>query len=242
MLDCHLARPAVAAGTARPGVLLLHGFPSGAVWAEHIGADLPELANRIADELGWVALAIRFRGCGTSTGDFSLGGWMDDVRTGVRALREQADTTRVWVCGFGTGGSVGLEAVADDENVAGVAMVGSPADFDDWVTNHERLLAHAHQVGAIKTETFPEDLAGWRDQLGLVKAAHAAERLAPRPLFLLHGGDDDVVPQVDARLVAEAHGSAELRVVSGAGHLLRHDPRAMAVLLGWFTRIDNQLS
>jgi len=36
--------------------------------------------------------------------------------------------------------------------------------------------------------------------------------------------------------LAEAHGSAELRVITGAGHRLRHDPRAVAVLLGWLDR------
>lgn len=236
-----MAQPSTVRAGARPGVLFLHGFPSGAVWAEHIGADLPELASRIAEEMEWVGLALRFRGCGSSTGDFSLRGWMDDVRAGLAALREHGKPDRVWVCGFGTGGSVGLAAVADDPNVSGVAMVGSPADFDDWVQNHERLLAHAHQVGAIKTETFPDDLEVWRDELASVKCADAAERLAPTPLFLLHGGADDVVPQIDARLVAEVHGSADLRVISGAGHLLRHDPRAISVLLGWLARSNNQL-
>jgi putative redox protein len=36
--------------------------------------------------------------------------------------------------------------------------------------------------------------------------------------------------------MADAHGSAELRVFDGAGHRLRHDPRAIAVLLGWLDR------
>lgn len=209
------------------------------MWAEHIGADLPELASRVADEMGWVALALRFRGCGTSTGDFSLQGWVDDVKAALRYCQDAGFGDRVWICGFGTGGSVGLIAAADVEAVAGVAMAGSPADFDDWFQNHERLLAHAHQVGAIKTETFPTDLQGWKEQLGATRAVDGAERYGPRPLFVLHGGDDEVVPQVDARIVAEAHGAAELRVMPGAGHQLRHDPRAIAVLLGWLARSRN---
>ena len=40
----------------------------------------------------------------------------------------------------------------------------------------------------------------------------------------------------DSRQLAEAHGSAELRLINGAGHRLRHDPRAIAVLLGWLDR------
>ena len=48
--------------------------------------------------------------------------------------------------------------------------------------------------------------------------------------------DDTVRGEVDARRLADAHGNAELRVINGAGHRLRHDPRAVAVLLGWLDR------
>jgi hypothetical protein len=40
-------------------------------------------------------------------------------------------------------------------------------------------------------------------------------------------------------VLADAHGDAELRIISGAGHELRHDPRAVAVLLGWLARQQN---
>jgi putative redox protein len=36
--------------------------------------------------------------------------------------------------------------------------------------------------------------------------------------------------------LAEAHQSPELRLVNGADHRIRHDPRAIAVLLGWLER------
>ncbi|MDQ1373151.1 MAG: uncharacterized protein QOJ09_489, partial [Actinomycetota bacterium] len=42
---------------------------------------------------------------------------------------------------------------------------------------------------------------------------------------------------LDARQLADAaDGAVELRVLAGAGHRLRHDPRAIAVLLGWLDR------
>jgi putative redox protein len=53
---------------------------------------------------------------------------------------------------------------------------------------------------------------------------------------LMHGSDDEIVPTADSRVLAEAHGSAELQIISGAGHRLRHDPRAMAILIGWLDR------
>jgi acetyl esterase/lipase len=36
--------------------------------------------------------------------------------------------------------------------------------------------------------------------------------------------------------------AAELRIVSGAGHRLRHDPRAVAILLGWLDRERNRVA
>lgn len=205
-----------------------------------MGRDLPELADRIAIEMGWTVLSIRLRGCGTSTGDFSLAAWVDDVRAGLRHLRPLIDDPRVWFVGFGTGGAVGLTAAAGDENVVGAGLVATPADFDDWAKAPERLLAHAHEVGAIKTPSYPEDLATWKGQLKTIRTTRAAEEFAPRPLLVLHGSEDEAVPPFDARMVADAHGAAELRIVSGAGHQLRHDPRAIAVLLGWLERTRNE--
>ena len=69
-----------------------------------------------------------------------------------------------------------------------------------------------------------------------MRAAEAAARLAPRPLMVVHGSEDDSVPVFDARALADAHGAADLRIVQGARHHLRHDPRAIAVLLGWLDR------
>lgn len=233
-LEAHLSQPA---GTQQvPGVLLLHGFPSPAIDAAHIGLDMAELANRVATEMGWVALSIRFRGCGSSTGDFSLNGWVEDVHAGLRTIREHNRSDRIWICGTGTGGALGLIAAVTEVDVAGVATLGAPADFTDWASQPERLLDHARSVGAISSEGFPEDVLAWKAELRAAKPATAAEVLYPTPLLVLHGALDEVVPQFDARALADAHSAADLRLVEGAGHQVRHDPRAIAVLLGWLER------
>ncbi len=217
-------------------MLLLHGFPSGAINAEHIGLDMAELADRISLEMGWIALAIRFRGCGSSGGDFSLNGWVEDAQASITYLRAVGRSARIWVCGTGTGGAVGAIASVTEPDVAGVAMLASPADFNDWATQPDRLLRHARDVGAIKTPEFPEDTDAWKAELKAARPTSAAEALFPRPLLVMHGVADEVVPQFDARAIADAHSEADLRLIEGASHQLRHDPRAMAVLLGWLER------
>ena len=238
VLSAHVAEPARPRKGA-PVVLIAHGFPSGDVWARHIGADLPELADRIAVRLGCSAVAIRFRGCGDSTGNFSLRGWEADVRAALdfcSTLAGSGSELSTWIVGFGTGAAVGLCAAAEDMRVAGVAAVGAPADFDDWASSPNELLTHARLVGAITDPGFPSDLKSWKAELSQVRATAAAERFAPRPLLVLHGSEDMLVPQFDGRSIADAHGNADLRVIMHGGHQLRHDPRAVSVLLGWLDR------
>ncbi len=238
-LSAHLAEPTRPRASS-PVVLFAHGFPSGDIWAEHIGADLPELADRAAARLGCRSLAIRFRGCGESTGNFSLGGWQDDVEASLdycRTLTEGLGS--VWIVGFGTGAAVSLCAAAQDPYVAGLAAVAAPADFDDWASRPDELMEHARHVGAITDPTFPPDPKRWKAELSKIRATDAAEVFAPRPLLVLHGSEDVLVPQFDGRALADAHGSAHLRVISHGGHQLRHDPRAVSVLMGW---LDRQLN
>ena len=88
----------------------------------------------------------------------------------------------------------------------------------------------------IRNRSFPADVDAWIRELRETRPLALVAKLAPRPLLLLQGSDDDVVPSIDSRALADGHGSAELRIISGAGHRLRHDPRAIAVLLGWLER------
>jgi len=222
--------------TEVPAVVLAHGYPSDVSAAAVAASTLPELGDRIAAEMGWLALTLAFRGCGDSEGSFSLGGWLDDLRAAVDHLHATEAVRGVWLVGFGTGGALSICAAGTDPHIRGVATLGAPADFDDWASHPKRLLEHAREVGMIKDPSFPADLDAWSRELKDLRAVAFAPQLAPRPLLVVHGSDDDLVPAFDARVLVDAHGDAELRIMNGAGHRLRHDPRAVAVLLGWLDR------
>ena len=92
-LAAHVARPPGRPSGPPPAVVLCHGDPS----ATESGVTTPELADRIATEMGWVGLAFAFRGCGDSEGQFSLVGWLDDVLSlALAAAAELAQLHSSW--------------------------------------------------------------------------------------------------------------------------------------------------
>ncbi len=235
-LAAHLARPTQIHPTCQPGLVIAHGFPAEVGGGISSTSSFPELADRFATESGWAVLAYSSRGVAESQGNFSLSGWISDLKGAVAHLRESVPVDGVWILGFGTGGALAVQVAADDEGVFGVAAVASPADFEDWARNPRKLLVLAREIGVVRDPDFPESFDEWSEGLRLVRTSDAASRMAPRELLILHGRDDETVPVFDARVVADSHGSADLRIIGGGAHHLRHDPRAIAVLLGWLDR------
>ena len=240
-LEAHLARPSQNHSAAQPGLVIAHGFPAEAGGGINSTSSFPGLADRVATECGWAALAYSSRGIAKSGGDFSLEGWLRDLQGAIAFLRESVHCDGVWLLGFGTGGALAVEAGAADETIRGVCAVALPADFSDWARSPRKLLVLAREMGTIRDSAFPDDFGDWSQQLRSLDASDAAARLSPRELLLIHGSEDEVVPVLDARVVADAHGAADLRIIDGASHHLRHDPRAIAVLLGWLDRQRNRL-
>jgi putative redox protein len=235
-LACHIARPPgdIEPG---PGVILCHGFPIGPLDAQRSGGTYPELMDRVARELRCVAMTFNFRGCGSSKGDFSLQGWVDDLRNAISHLMRESDPTGICLVGTNTGGSIAICVAADDPRVSAAALLSPRADFDDWGHHPRRFLEHAREIGAIHDPRFPPSTDEWAREFQRFRPVASARRFAPRPMIVMHGEDDDSVPVSDARQLVNAHGSAELSLFAGAGHRLRHDPRAVAVLLGWLDRM-----
>src|SRR6476646_5530090 len=212
-LGAHFARPA---GITRvPALLVLPGFPRGTGGAAAVGNTDQTLCDRIARESGWAGLTFTFRGTGPSEGDFSIEGWLADVRAAVDVLHARTDITGVWIAGFRLGGTLAIVVAADDDRVRGIATFAAPASLRTWVREPEWFLEYARRTGVLRTEGYPPDPAAWVRAIANLDPVDASRQLAPRPWLLVHGSADDVVPVDDARLLAEAAGpSAELRIVA----------------------------
>lgn len=237
-LWAHLARPDEPPGQrGRRALVLCHGFPSGPRWAESSGRTYPEFADRLARDAGWAVLAFNFRGTGDSEGDFSLGGWVADLGAAIDHVLAEEDVAGVWLAGFRTGGAVAICQAGEDERVRGVASFGAPADFANWAADPVTFLATSRELGVVRTRGYPDDLDAWARELREIRPVALVGKIPPRPLLIAHGTDDDVVSVDDARVLFDAaENEAELRLIKGGGHRLRHDPRAVAVLMGWLDR------
>jgi putative redox protein len=223
--------------TRVPGLLVLPGFPRGPGGAATVGNTDQTLCDRVARESGWAGLTITFRGTGPSEGNFSIEGWLADVRAAVDALHVRTDLTGVWIAGFRLGGTLAIVTAADDERVRGIATFAAPASLHTWVRDPQWFLEYARRTGVLRSDDYPPDPAAWIRAIANLDPIEAAKRVGPRPWLLVHGSADDVVPVDDARLLAEVGGDGvDLRIVANGAHRLRHDPRAIAALLGWLDR------
>jgi len=234
-LGAHFARPV---GMARvPGLVLLPGFPRGQGGAATVGNTYASLVDRIARDAGWAALTFTMRGTGVSEGDFSIEGWLADVRAALDLMHTRTDITGVCLAGFRLGGTLAIVSAAHDSRVRGIATFSAPASLVTWVNDPTWFLEYARRTGVLRTPDYPADPARWIRAIANLDVLDAARRIPPRPWLLVHGSEDDVVPIDDARKLEVIGGeSVEMRIVPNGPHRLRHDPRAIAALLGWLDR------
>ena len=232
-VEVKVARPPSSHATGRL-IVLTHGLPLNRGGGKLASRLLPELAERIAGECGWIAAVPSLRSVGETDGTFSAQGWLADLRAVIDDLAEVS--TSPSLAGFGLGGALCLNLAANDERIRGVVTLATPADLGAWCGPVDQFSAACERAGvvpnaaAVSSEELVAEVIAL-DPLGSIS------RIPPRHLMIVHGSDDAVVPATEARaLVEAAEGHAELRIIQGAGHWLRADPRMVATLLGWLDR------
>ena len=168
-------------------------------------------------------LMFDLRGCGESEGErFSLA-WFEqaDVRGAVRFAQERG-FQHIGLHGYSMGAASALLAAAADPAVDALVTDSSYADLMD-VLNRE--VPRRSGLPGIFT---PGIVLMSRLMYGIhateVKPAEAAAQFAPRPLLVIHGADDGLIPANDseriwqARYGAGERDSATYYLVAGADH------------------------
>lgn len=217
-----------------PTVCTCHGIPAGIPDPNDRGyASLAEYlcANGLA------VLIFNFRGTGASGGNLDMLGWTRDLGAVLDYLcaLDEVDKSRFSLLGFSGGAAVSVYVAAKDKRVSSVVAGACPAEFGLWMRQDpQSIVAHFRNIGAIRDKDFPPSPRQWLNGFKIVKPIDYIARISPRPLLLVHGDQDETVSVSDAhRLYAKAGEPKKLVIVEGAGHRLRRDEQAVAIVLDW---------
>ena len=200
-------------GERRAGVLVTHGYGANR-------SDIIERSVAVA-MAGFVVLTFDWRCCGESGGMVSTGGLAEqlDMRAAVDFFlsRPEVDPSGIAVYGFSMGAVSAIIVAAEDPRIKAV-VADSPYAGMWEVTKHilRRQFMHPslfiHRADRVFRQKFG---AGMRD----VDAASAVAGLSPRPLLILCGERDRIIPSWHSRKVFEAAGEPK-KIISNkhGGH------------------------
>jgi len=218
--------------TSYPTVCVCHGIPARP--ADPNDRGYPLLAKRICRE-GFVVLIFNFRGAGASEWNLDIFGWTKDLRVAIDYLYTlpEIDKAHLAVLGFSGGAAVSICVAARDKRISCVVACACPAEFGK-VAEPQSLIAHFRNIGVIRDSDFPQSIEEWLNGFKWVKPIKYAGDIAPRPILLVHGSEDDVVDVSHAyRLYDKAREPKQLAIIEGAGHRLRLNEQAMDTVIGW---------
>jgi pimeloyl-ACP methyl ester carboxylesterase len=208
----HPARGDQATGRT---VLLLHGFAEG---SDSLQIRRIEALNGA----GWNAAALDLRGYGKSEGLFaSFGGReADDVTAWLDALsRRLGPKTPPWwvLWGRSMGAAIAILAAARDDRVKGLILESPMVDLDDAlaVWFRKRRAPFPHLLARLATRR-----AGQIAGVSLTRPRPIDSASQVRcPVLMIHGTDDRLIPDAEARRLAEAFPApARWIEIPGAGH------------------------
>jgi alpha-beta hydrolase superfamily lysophospholipase len=203
-----------------PGVVVVHGASS----RKENHADFA----RLATANGWAALTFDLPGHGESEREFT-GAAIEDViaMSDLLAVQPGVDGDAVALRGSSLGGFLAICAAAAAPQIAGVIAI-CPASEDH--------LAHGVRQGRFEMRVGdPVDLEAW---LAAQDVGEAVERLAGRPLILMHAEGDTQIPSEHSEALYERAGEPrELMIIPGGAHTtVQHDAELQSAALRWLER------
>jgi pimeloyl-ACP methyl ester carboxylesterase len=223
-----------------PSVCLCHGVPSGNA-PEPGDGGYPELAERFCHEY-YPVFFFNFRGAGDSGGNLDMPGWTRDLQAvadyilGLDTIRSD----RLYLVGFSGGAAASVYVALKNSRISGVAACACPADFSLFQErgDAQTIVDNYRTIGAIRDPDFPESAQAWLDSFKSVTPEDHVAGIAPRPLLIVHGSEDDIVPVSHAhRLFEKAGEPKKMVIVNGAGHRLRREPEVIRTVLDWLRQI-----
>ncbi len=216
-------------------VCVCHGIPAKVPDPSDRG--YPLLAEQICQH-GFAVLIFNFRGTGNSGGNLDILGWTRDLKAVIDYLSAlpEVDKSCLSLLGFSGGAAVSVYVASQDNRVSSVVACACPAEFTFFtkVEEPQSIIDHFRSIGVIRDDDFPPSVQEWLGGFKVVSPINYVAGIPPRPLLLVHGNKDETVEVSHAHeLYARASEPKQLVIVEGAGHRLRRNERAMAIVLDW---------
>ncbi len=219
---------------SNPAICFCHGIPAGTHNPDERGYSW--LAEKFCN-MGFVSLIFNFRGTGQSEGNFDIYKWSRDLKTAVDFLcsLNAVNRSNISLIGFSGGAAVGVYWAAHDVRISSIAALACPSDFG-FMSDYraKSLLEHFRSIGIIKSKFYPKSIKKWLEGFEKISPIQWIDKISPRPVLLVHGDKDDVVPVEHAlKLYEQANEPKQIAVINGAGHRLRLEERAIGATLAW---------
>ncbi|MGC8604697.1 MAG: alpha/beta hydrolase family protein [Desulfomonilaceae bacterium] len=219
-----------------PTVVICHGIPgSGAPRP----SDDPGYEGMAQDftSLGFASVIFNFRGCGDSGGDFDIMGWTRDLRAILDKISNTPfiDPTRIFLVGFSGGGAAAIYVSADNPNIYGLAVVGTPSNFEIFRKDVSSIIRDFRQSGIIRSPAFPADTQKWMDGFSEIQPSKWISYFKGKTILIIHGASDELIPVEQAHeLYSHApSGITRLEIIPDGVHRLRLDQRCINFLKTW---------
>jgi pimeloyl-ACP methyl ester carboxylesterase len=198
-------------------VVLIHGLGSCGWAGSH-----RDLAKEYVKQ-GVTVVLFDLRAQGRSGGDELGLGWKErgDVKAAVQVLLQRGFRPgHIGLHGTSFGAGTALLSAAAIPEVGAVVADSAFADVRDLMSHEIELTLGGAPVGALFAPgvSLMGRVVDGID-LAEIPPLAAVPKIAPRPIFFLHGSDDDRIPVDHARrLKAAARADDPLWILEGAGH------------------------
>lgn len=221
-------------------MIICHGFTG----SKEGGGGALAMADELA-ERGFDSLLFDFTGCGESEGlweEITLSRQVEDLGAVVEWAQKKG-YRRIVLNGRSFGGATVLAYAAGDPRIAAVCTWAAVA----WPLQLFRGFAVEEFApgGPAEKEITLDDGSGslrlrgrFFQDLQRYNLPGCAAGISPRPLLLIHGTADEVVPVADARLLFEAAGEPkQLALIEGADHRFGdHAAGVWKIFFNWLQR------
>lgn len=225
--------------TARPGgtiIIVCHGFTG----SKEGGGRALKMAKELGVK-GYATMLFDFSGCGESEGDFadvSLTRHIGDLKCTIDFCRELG-FERIITVGRSFGGTTAICVGQAESKVAGVCTWSAPGALGEVFSGlrkqikdndkNDQLLRMSGEANA------PRIKKSFIDDLERYDPFTQAAKIAPCPLLIIHGTDDQVVPLENAHSIYQtANEPKKIQLILGADHQFtgRH-PEVWKLFFSW---------